>query len=82
MSIECHQQVVDSIPTAVPLPTIPWPHPSYHPLQVVDSIPTAVPLLVIPRAAHVKELDEPQLVVAAVAKFLHTCEQTRQMAPF
>ena len=50
--------------------------------QVVDSIPTAVPLLVIPRAAHVKELDEPQLVVAAVAKFLHTCEQTREMPPF
>ena len=57
MSIECHQ-------------------------QVVDSIPTAVPLLVIPRAAHVKELDEPQLVVAAVAKFLHTCEQTREMPPY
>ena len=51
-------------------------------MQVVDSIPTAVPLLVIPRAAHVKELDEPQLVVAAVAKFLHTCEQTREMPPF
>jgi len=57
MSIECHQQVVDSIPTA-------WP------------------LQVIPRAAHVKELDEPQLVVAAVAKFLHTCEETRKMPPF
>ena len=35
MSIECHQQVVDSIPTA-------WP------------------LVVIPRAAHVKEVDEPR----------------------
>jgi len=57
MSVECHQQVVDSIPTA-------WP------------------LVLIPRAAHVKEVDEPQLVVEAVAKFLHTCEMTRGIAPF
>jgi proline-specific peptidase len=57
MSIECHQQVCDSIPTA-------WP------------------LVVIPRAAHVKEIDEPQLVVAAVAKFLSTCEKTREIATF
>lgn len=57
MSIECHQQVVDSIPTA-------WP------------------LVVIPRAAHVKEMDEPHLVVAAVAKFVHTCEATRGQAAF
>lgn len=57
MSIECHQQVVDSIPTA-------WP------------------LMMIPRAAHCKLLDEPQLVVGAVAKFLHTCEKTRELAAF
>ena len=57
MTIECHQQVVDSIPTA-------WP------------------LMLIPRAAHCKLLDEPQLVVAAVAKFLHTCEETRKIKPF
>ena len=50
--------------------------------QVVDSIPTAWPLVLIPRAAHVKEVDEPQLVVEAVAKFLHTCEMTRGIAPF
>jgi len=57
MSIECHQQVVDSIPTA-------WP------------------LMVIPRAAHVKEMDEPHLVVAAVAKFVNACEATRGLAAY
>ena len=57
MSAECHQLVVDSIPTA-------WP------------------LVTIPRAAHCKLLDEPQLVCAAAAKFLHTCETTRRMPAF
>ena len=47
--------------------------------QVVDSIPTAWPLVVIPRAAHCKLLDEPVLCAAAVAKFLHTCDRTRDM---
>ena len=50
--------------------------------QVVESIPTAWPLVLIPRAVHGKEVDEPQLVVEAVAKFLHTCEMTRGIAPF
>ena len=49
---------------------------------MVDSIPTAWTLVLIPRAAHVKEVDEPLLVVEAVAKFLHTCELTRGIAPF
>ena len=57
MSIECHQQVVDSIPTA-------WP------------------LVVVPRAAHCKLLDEPVIVTDHVAKFLHTCEKTRELPPF
>ena len=50
--------------------------------QVVDSIPTAWPLVIIPNAAHCKELDEPQVVAAETAKFLHTCEKTREIVPF
>mmetsp|Transcript_5262 Transcript_5262/g.10699 ORF Transcript_5262/g.10699 Transcript_5262/m.10699 type:complete len:93 (+) Transcript_5262:3-281(+) len=45
---------------------------------VVDSIPTAWPLVTIPRAAHCKFLDEPQLCVDAIQKFLNTCDLTRR----
>ena len=45
---------------------------------VVDSIPTAWPLVTVPRAAHCKFLDEPQLCVDAVQKFLNTCDLTRR----
>jgi len=41
----------------------------------VDSIPMAWPLVTIPRAAHCKLLDEPQLCVEAIARFLLTVEE-------
>jgi len=45
---------------------------------VVDSIPTAWPLVTIPRAAHCKLIDEPQLCVEAIARFLFAIEQLAQ----
>lgn len=44
---------------------------------IVDHIPTAWPLVKIPRAAHCKLIDEPQLCVSEIAKFLNTVESIR-----
>jgi L-proline amide hydrolase len=44
---------------------------------IVDDIQTAFPLVTIPRAAHCKLIDEPQLCVNSILRFLNTVEAIR-----
>jgi L-proline amide hydrolase len=46
-------------------------------LAIVNNIRNAWPLVTIPRAGHCKLLDEPQLVVAEITKFLDAIEEAR-----
>lgn len=47
---------------------------------LVDDIPTAMPLVTIPRAAHCKLIDEPELCVASIVRFLSIVESARNQA--
>jgi L-proline amide hydrolase len=41
---------------------------------IVDRVPLAWPLVVVPRAGHCKLLDEPQLCIKEINRFLQTIE--------
>ena len=78
MTEECSMLLVNNIPTARPLVTIPRLESFFDPLQVrVLCIILNEICWTLIRAAHCKLLDEPALCAQVMADFLQSVESTR-----